>query len=62
MPSQVIGEWTDKHQKAVEAWCGRVLERKLREMEEVERAGERDGSNADHNKRPDQRIIDQAWH
>ncbi len=37
MPSQVIGEWTDKHQKAIEAWCDRVVERLLREELEAEK-------------------------
>ena len=32
MPSQVIGEWTDKHQKALEDFLSRHAEKKLREM------------------------------
>ncbi len=43
MPSQVIGEWTDKHQKAIEAWASRVIERKLREFDEEQRANRAKG-------------------
>ncbi len=37
MADIVIGEWTEKHQKFVEAFRDRHIEKRLREMEEAER-------------------------
>ena len=37
MATVVIGEWKEWHQKFVEDWCQRHIDRKLREMEEAEK-------------------------
>jgi hypothetical protein len=45
----VNGVWTDKHQKAVESFAARVLERKFREIDEEAKGEIRSGQAvADH--------------